>query len=537
MGMARMTAQPQDLEAGLRDIEGLLEKRQAQASESLARALVEKWPDDMQAHVLLGHALRQRGQPQQALVVAERAATLAPGHPAPRMLLVDLLHECGEQSACVDALQALVRDSDGYPAVLLQDIAQRCTMLGLHVEAERLQARSLALQPDNAAYLYNHATALIALGRLDEAEAALDQVIARKPADADAWYNRATLRKQTADRNHVEQTQARLRQVPGTSPDKTALCYALAKELEDLGEHAESFAALKQGADLRRRRLQYRVEDDIETMRLIASAFDADYFARTHAGHDDDRPLFIVGLPRSGTTLVDRILGSHSAVVSRGETSDLATTLVRSAGPVANKAELVGRSTALDFTKLGQQYSANLADSTALRQLDKTPINFLYLGVIAAALPNARIIHLKRNPMDVCYAMYKTLFRMAYPFSYDLSDLGRYWLEYDRLMAHWRQHLPADRLIEIDYEKLVTAQEVTSRKLVSFTGLSWEDACMAFERNPQPSLTASAAQVRQPIYQSSVGLWRRYARELEPLRAFFETAGVDMGVGTTGEAS
>ncbi len=537
MGMARMTAPPQDLQTRLRDIEALLKKGQSRSAESAARALVVDWPDDMQAHVLLGHALRQHGQPHQALAVSKRAATLAPGHPALRMLQVDLLHECGEQSACVDAVKALARDSDGYPAVLLQDIAQRCTMLGLHVEAERLQARSLALQPGNPAYRYNHATALIALGRLGEAEAALDLVIAGKPADADAWYNRATLRKQTADHNHVEQTRARLRQVAVTSPDRTALCYALAKELEDLGDHAASFAALKQGADLRRRRLRYRVEDDIDTMRLIASAFGADFFARTHAGHDDDRPLFIVGLPRSGTTLVDRILSSHSAVTSRGETSDLAMALVRSAGPAANKAALVERSTRLDFTKLGRGYSAGLLDSTALRQLDKTPINFLYLGLVAAALPNARIIHLKRNPMDVCYAMYKTLFRMAYPFSYDLADLGRYWLEYDRLMRHWKRHFAADRLIEISYEDLVGAQEDTSRQLVSSSGLPWEHACLAFERNPQPSLTASAAQVRQPIYQSSVGLWRHYAGELEPLRAFFEAAGVDVGVGTTGEST
>ena len=534
--MTAMKAQPQDLESGLREIQALLAKEQGAAAESAARALVDAWPDDMQAHVLLGHALRLCRNPRQAMAAARRAAKLSPGHPAPRMLLVDLLQEQGEQAACVDVLHALARDSDGYPTVLLQDIAQRYTMLGLHVDAERIQARSLALQPDNPAFLYNHATALIALGRLDEAEAALDRVIALKPADGDAWYNRATLRKQTTTRNHVAQIESRLPQVPAASPDRTAMCYALAKELEDLGEHARSFAALKQGADLRRQRLRYRVEDDVETMRLIADAFDGGFFARHHAGHADERPLFIVGLPRSGTTLVDRILSSHSAVVSRGETSDLAMALVRSAGPVMDKAELVRRSTALDFDKLGEQYSANLPGSAALRQLDKSPINFLYLGLIGAALPNARVIHLKRNPMDACYAMYKTLFRMAYPFSYDLSDLGRYWLAYDRLMTHWKRFLPADRFLEIEYEQLVSHQETTSRKLVAFAGLPWEDACLAFERNPQPSLTASAAQVRQPIYKSSVGLWKRYARELAPLRELFAAAGIAIDDGMTGES-
>ena len=532
-----MNAQRHSLQSGLRDIEAKLRSGESAAAEHAAQALVAQWPADMQSHVLLGHALRQCGKGELALAAARQARILAPTHPAPRILLVDLLQEQGRHVECLDAIRALITDSVGYQATLLQDIAQRCTMLGLHVEAENMQSRSLALQPENPAFLYNHATSLIALGRLGEAEAALDRVIALKPDDGDAWYNRATLRKQTPQRNHVPQLQARLRDVPSTSPERTALGYALAKELEDLGEYPQSFSALKQGADLRRSRLRYRVEDDIETMQLIAEAFDADFFATSHAGHADERPLFIVGLPRSGTTLVDRILSSHSAALSRGETSDLAMALVRTAGPVAGKAELVRRSTTLDFDALGRQYCTNLIDGTGLRQIDKSPVNFLYLGLIAAALPNARIIHLRRNPMDACFAIYKTLFRMAYPFSYDLGDLGRYWLQYDQLMTHWKQVLPADRFIEIHYEHLVANQEAISRELLAFAGLGWEDACLAFERNPQPSLTASAAQVRQPIYKSSVGLWKRYQQELAPLREFFINAGISIDTIIEGDAA
>ena len=523
-----MNAQPQGLQSGLRDIEALLRGGKAQAAERAAQALVVQWPTNMQAHVLLGHALRQSGKSEMAMAAALHASTLSPEDPAPRMLLVDLLMEQGRHAECINALHALIKDSADYPATLLQDIAQRCTVLGLHVEAERLQARSLLSQPDNPAFLYNHATALIALGRLVDAEAALDRVITLKPVDGDAWYNRATLRRQTPERNHVPQLQARLLGVPATSPERTALGYALAKESEDLGEHAASFATLKQGADLRRSRLSYRVEDDIETMQLIGQAFEADFFSTSHGGHADTRPLFIVGLPRSGTTLVDRILSSHSAVHSRGETSDLAMALVHTAGPVARKSELVSRSTTLDFNALGKRYCANLIEGAAMRQIDKSPVNFLYLGLIAAALPDARIIHLRRNPMDACYAMYKTLFRMAYPFSYDLADLGRYWLQYDKLMTHWKQVLPANRFVEIHYEQLVANQERTSRDVLSFAGLEWEDACLAFERNPQPSLTASAAQVRQPIYSSSVGLWKRYEQELAPLRDVFIEAGIEI---------
>ena len=515
-----------EVEQALKRIEALLGQGEARTAEHAARALLVAKPGHTAALVLLGHALRGQGCHAEALDAARQAEALEPRHPAARMLLVDLLHEKGEHAACVETLHALAADADAHSPRVLQDVAQRYTMLGLHFEAEQCQARSREREPDNPAIIYNHATALIGLGRLDEAEAALDRVIALNPEDSDAWYNRATLRKQTAARNHVEAIEAQLAKTPAQSASRVALGYALAKECEDLREHPRSFAALKEAADLRRRNLRYRVEDDIETMQLIAAAFDGAFFTRKHAGYDDARPLFIVGLPRSGTTLVDRILSSHSEIGSRGETSDLAMALISSAGKVASKADLVQRSTTLDFAALGERYCAHLADTSAERQIDKTPVNFLYLGIIAAALPNARIIHLRRNPMDVCYAMYKTLFRMAYPFSYDLGDLARYWVAYDRLMKHWTRVIPEHQLIEIDYEGLVADQENVSRRLIDFLGLIWQDECLAFERNPEPSLTASAAQVRQPIYSSSVALWRRYENELAPLRAAFEAAGV-----------
>ncbi|MGB3393265.1 MAG: sulfotransferase, partial [Stenotrophomonas sp.] len=200
--------------------------------------------------------------------------------------------------------------------------------------------------------------------------------------------------------------------------------------------------------------------------------------------------------------------------------------VVRAASPAAGKADLVRRSAHADFVALGRDYAATLPAGTQSRIIDKTPGNFLYLALVAAALPQARIVHLRRNPMDACHAMYKTLFRMAYPFSYDLDDLARYWLGYDALMAHWRTLLPPERFLEIDYEALVDNQQAVSRRLLAHAGLEWDDACLHFERNPQPTLTASAAQVRQPIYRSSVSLWRRYERELAPLRRHFENAGM-----------
>ncbi len=459
-------------------------------------------------------------------------AQLSANNPALRAALVERLKQCSDDAACIALLRLAAGETGGSPD-LLQDIGQHFTALGLHVEAECSFARSLQAEPGNAAYLYNHATALIALGRLEEAEAAFDAVIALNPADSDAWYNRATLRRQTPQRNHVMPLERRLQQLPPTAKGHVGLGYALAKELEDLGEHRRSFSALKRGADARRGQLAYRVEDDIDTMGVIADVCDRDFFARTHHGHDA-RPLFIVGLPRSGSTLVDRILSSHDDVRSRGERSDLALAVMQVTEPAASKHALVRHSARADFAALGARYAAHL-DATesdgaqaARVQIDKTPSNFLYLGLIAAALPQSRIVHVRRNPMDACYAIYKTLFRMAYPYSYALDDLGHYWLAYDALMAHWRALLPAETFLEIDYEDLVVNQEAVSRRLLAHVGLPWQDACLAFERNTQSSLTASAAQVRQPMYQSSVGLWRRYRDELAQLSTQLRDAGVDI---------
>ena len=495
-------------------IESLLRVRQAAAAEKLARELTERC-DNAEAHILLGRALQQQGRIEAALQAADAARRCAPAHPAATLLSIECLLQTEFFERGLEELRGLDLQAQD-DARLLQDVGNLYSHLNLHRDAERCYGRVASLAPGDPRALYNWATCLTALGHLGSAERILDRVINLAPEDYDAYYNRSTLRRQTADHNHLAELQRAL-STTGSPAGRVALGYALAKELEDLGRWAESFTALRSAADTRRRFLSYRVEADVTTMRQIAGAFDADYCrVAANTGFQSHRPIFIVGLPRSGTTLVDRILSSHSEVESRGESSDLALTVMRLAGPSTDKTTLIQRAASLDPYELGRSFCARLPLTTASRVIDKTPLNFLYLGLIAAALPQAVIIHVRRQPLDVCYAMYKTLFRMAYPFSYDLSDLASYYAAYAALMQHWRGTL-GSRLVEIDYETLVADQEHTTRELLQACDLPWQDACLEFHRNESPSLTASAAQVRQPLYHSSVGSWRRYERELQPL--------------------
>ena len=403
------------------------------------------------------------------------------------------------------------------------------TQLGRLREAYRCAKQLESLLPDSPDALFTVASAATAVGRFDDAELLLDKIISTDPGQAEAYYALAMLRRQSPDANHIEELEQRLAATPKGAPGEVPIRYALGKEYEDLEQYDKSFTHFARGAAARRSRLSYDVATDIAAIDEITATFDGAWRDRSAAGDTIQGPVFVLGLPRSGTTLVDRILDAHHDVTSLGELNDFAYAVMRAGGPAASKSALIKNVAAADLNKLGKGYWNAMQGygESAPFLIDKTPANYLYLGLIMQSLPAARIVHVRRHPMASGYAMFKALFRMGYPFSYDLEQTGRYYAAYHRLMEHWR-HVWPQRILDVDYEALVDDQETVSRAIIKYCGLQWSDACLTYHKNVTPTATASATQVREPVYKHARDLWRRIEPQLEPLARVLKTEGIEI---------
>jgi tetratricopeptide (TPR) repeat protein len=494
----------------------------------LCETLLQSQPALLDLQLLASQLYQQAGRFDRMWEAASAAGALAPGHTGAWQRRVEALvygGRIGEARALLDAFEARSQDDP----FLLQRVAELRVHCTDFAGAQRCHARAVTLAPRHAGLWVNLATSCIALGDIERAEAHLSQALALDPADFGAHLHLAQLRRWSAEDHHVDALQGRLAALPHGHPGRVPLHYALAKELEDLGDDARSFDHVAAGAALRRSRLGYDVQTDVRALQRITEVFDAATLARRAAASSDaPQPWFVLGLPRSGTTLVERILGSHSRLASLGEVENLAFSVLQLGGNQGGKLALIERSAQLDHAHLGRLYRSAISSYgvQAPGLINKTPLNYLYLGLIHLALPDARIVHLRRHPLDSCYAMFKTLFRMGYPFSYSLQDLGEYFVAYHRLMAHWREHIP-ESFVEIDYEALVHDQAGQTAHLLAALGLPWEDACLHFQHNPAPSATASATQVREPLHARSAGRWRAHAARLAPLADFLQSHGID----------
>ena len=471
--------------------------------------------------------------PVEALVAVERAVALEPERASFAVQHAQILLTLGRRREALAAARLAERaanlDASAWNAIgTLRSFALD--------QAGALAAyeRAVAMAPEDPQLLHNRAVVRRFLGDLEGVEADYDRVIERRPGDFEAYFNRSELRVQTRSRNHIAQLEKALSTACAEWRGEVQIRFALAKEYEDLGDYARSFEALIAGSKLRRAHLEYDVASDVATAQWIIDAFPVNPSCSAPSVAASDDPVFVVGLPRSGTTLVERILASHSALSSAGELGAFAGALAeaalwRSGNAQLSRRDLVALSAALDFAALGRDYldRARATSGIAGRFIDKMPLNYLYCGLIRRALPHARIVHVTRHPMAVCHAMFKTLFNSGYPFSYDLGEIAQYYLAYRRLMQHWRAAFP-DALYELRYERLVADQRGETRKLLEYCGVAWEDGCVAFHANPTPTTTASASQVRRPIYASSVSQWRHYETELRGLQDALMAGGIEL---------
>ena len=496
----------------------MAEARQAFANGDLATTericaeVLARRPDEAIAWALLTETALQRGRPKAAIVCARRAAALSPGDPIPAILVAKVLFMSGETRQALEATEvaaSLVNDD----ATTLDAVGAMYGLLGRHDKAKPYFLRAVEARPDVPQYLFNLAATERMTGALEPAEAHCDAAIALDRHYGLAHYLRSDLRVQTTSRNHIADMEALLASERLALPSKIMLRFALGKECEDLDLHDRAFDHVDAGCRLQRGAIDYDAKTDIAEIDRIIASHTRHWLDAAPPGHAAAAPVFVAGLPRTGTTLVERIIASHPLMSSVGETGAFATELRRAMRDKPDGQDLVG---------LGQGYVDAVSAfgvKSGDRFVDKTLQNYLHCGLIHAALPKARIILLQRHPLDTCWAIYKTHFQGMFPFTYQPNELAEYYLAYRRLTQHWRAVLPPDVLLEINYEDIVRDQTAASRRLIDFVGLPWDEGVMRFHESPAPSATASAVQVRRPVYSSSVGKWRHHAERLAPLRA------------------
>ena len=359
-------------------------------------------------------------------------------------------------------------------------------------------------------------------GEIDKAFISYRKAIEIDPEHAEVYRSLSKNKKFVDYDDDIRSMESLYASAKLSEQQKMHLAFGLGKAYEDLGEYEKSMEFIMQAAHLKRAAIDYSISEAEDLFSNIKSIFSPGFFSdRKGVGNSDQTPIFILGMLRSGTSLVEQILASHPDVYGAGELSNLSN-LIRKLGPTISSREILASIGDLDpaaLEGLGKQYIAGIRNHSedATYITDKMPHNFQYIGLIKAILPNAKIIHCTRDPMDNCLSVFKNYFNTKHYYSYDLTELGQYFNLYLELMEYWRNTLPGF-IYDQSYERLVADQENQTRKLLDYCHLPWDDACLEFYKTRRKVRTASNAQVRRPIYKDSVKLWKRYEKQLQPLR-------------------
>jgi tetratricopeptide (TPR) repeat protein len=487
-----------------------------QALDHYRQALINR-PNYSEAHHNLANALSGLGRYEEALRESEKVLARNPNFAAAYVAQGNVLLLLDRADEAIIRYRKAVEVKTDYAEGHVR-LGEAIYDTGQIEQAVSHYERALAIDFDNAAAHNSLGTALKALGRMEEASRAFEKAIAAAPDQMSGYYNFVYCRRVTSEHPQVLAMRKIARRSSRLSHEQQMfLQFGLAKISADAGEDRQSFDHLLRANRLARDLAKYDEAETLEYLKRIEKVFTRQVLReRADEGFESTLPVFIVGMPRSGTTLVEQILASHPNVYGAGELYDIGR-IVRNITQIDGKAypDEVPNLTARELRTQGESYIKAIRSfsQTAERITDKLPANFVHLGLINLILPGARIVHIRRDPIDTAMSCFSLLFLrrtggLAANYSYDLGELGRFYRAYRKLMAHWRAVLPADVMLEIDYERIVDDFDAQARRIVAHCGLEWDDACAKFYQSRRPVTTPSATQVRQPIYNTSVGRWR-----------------------------
>lgn len=498
-----------------------LARRDLQAAESALLGVMALAPDGAEALRLLGQVEQMRGDHVAAVATLRQALALKPDDALILMGLGISLYAAGESAAALSLLrQACERAPDFAP--LWFNLGKMLKLQGQSVDAADALQRTLAFEPDHLGARLLLAEAQTSLGEVAQASAHYREVLRRQPGNPDAWHGLSNLKAECFSKEDVVQLQ-RAWQMPGTSPQtRVSVGFALARALEDQADYSAAFKTLGKANALKHRQLNWSAAASRTQVQAIAEAFAGPVQGATDEKLGEE-VIFIVCLPRSGSTLTEQILASHPQVEGAGELTDLQQVIDdESARRQQPFPQWVAAATAWDWTRLGQDYLARTKQwrRDKPRFTDKNLLNWRLVGAAMAMLPGARVVNSRRDALENCFGCYRQLFASGSDFSYDMDDLASYWHDYDRLSRQWQQLFP-ERFFEHVYESLQADPEAQVRRLLAFCGLDYDPACLAFHRTQRIVNTASAAQVRQPLRQDTARS-ARYGDLLNRLRTLLD---------------
>ncbi len=464
----------------------------------------------------------QAGRLAEAEPLFHRVLAVNPRHADSLHLLGVIAYQTGRQDLAVDLIRKAIAINP-REASLRSNLGNVLLQQGRLDEAVAYYRKAIELKPDLAEAHNGLGNALRELGQFDEAQRAYQRALELAPRTG-LYYRYLFYSRRVVAGDRSLAAAEKLAEDMTSLPieDQRELHFALGKAYEDLEQRERSFRHFLEGNALKRRGFVYDEPETLGFLDRIRTVFTAELMHNKRGlGNPSMVPTFIVGMPRSGSTLVEQILASHPKVFGAGELAEFSkavTSLVAPNGALSFP-EAVPALPARQLRQLGTSYldAVRAAASGAERITDKMPENFSFVGLIHLALPNARIIHMRRDPVDTCLSCFSLLFDSNLTYCYELGELGRYYRSYQTLMEHWRQVLPAGVMLEVQYEEVVADVERQARQIVAHCGLEWDDACLAFYKTQRPIRTASVTQVRQPIYRTSVGRWKPYQHLLQPL--------------------